>query len=136
MAKTLADLVTSALGGLQGLKVYRDEPVDRQKTRFPYLVVREGIAESRDRAASREFDFRRELVQLDIWQRRDRGAEDLSLKPSVIRLLQALNTQGLEGNAGDVYRFLVEGGVRRVTRLDQGNRLVHDALTVRVTRRV
>lgn len=135
MAAVVGGLIRSILaGGGVAVPITMDETSKKAPTAFPYITISEGLDVTRYDSGAPSLNLRSELVQVDIWQKREGAqAEDSVLPLTVERLLNAAGPAQLTANGGFVYRLLVVGS-RRL--FDKEARIVHHALTVRATRRI
>lgn len=134
MAATLGGLVRSVLGAAGiTLPVSMDETRDKAPDTFPYITVSDGVTRVRHPNGAPSVISRSELIQVDVWQKRDPTAEDSTIPLAVERALNAAASAQLTNNGGTVYRMVVESSRRM---FEKDTRIVHDALSVRVTRRI
>jgi len=134
MPTTLGGLIATKLAAsLPAVPVTRDEPGTKSPSQgFPYITVHEDISTAphpSEAPTERRFN---EVVQVDIWQKRDPGAESYSIKATVITTLEGLNTtQVLSGSNGVVYRLKLTGSTRM---FESDTRIIHLALSFTAAR--
>jgi hypothetical protein len=137
VAAKITGLIKAALAGpLPTIPVTRWEPAGSAPVAFPYITVQEGIARVNNAARSPDTQYKDELVQIDVWQSRGAdgvalGADDPSIAVTVENTLNTLGPQVLTGNGGFIFRFLVTS---TVSKYDHRDRVLHEAITVRVAR--
>ncbi|MDQ5839968.1 MAG: hypothetical protein M3537_02195 [Chloroflexota bacterium] len=137
MPATLTGVVKAALATpLPTLTVSAYEPAGSAPVAFPYITVQEGISRVNNTARSPDTQYKDELVQVDVWQSMGAdgaalAADDPSIAVTVENTLNALGPQQLTGNGGFLFRFLVTSTVRKY---DHRDRVLHEAITVRVAR--
>jgi len=132
MAATITGAIKAILAGpLPTVPVFRDSEEAGGAPGDLWIVVHESLSRIPNPAESRNRRRRRELVQVDVWQKRTlTRPDDLTVALTVERTLEAAAGQVLTG--GDsLLRFRPETTYRSY---DQRTSLVREAITVAVTR--
>lgn len=143
MPATIGKVIANALApALPGLTITRNEVPGAQPgtttVDYPYITIQEGISRVNNPRRAPTVMLKDELVQVDVWQSTKTSSGNLvadnpSIAITVEQTLNALGPQVLTGNGGFLFRFLVTNTVRLY---DPSRRVLHEAITVRVYRKL